>query len=102
MRILPTRCHFNGKCVCTAYKFTKLLSGSIRDNAKPDIVISMASEIKYFQATALADSAEPSSALRRLVIYYTSLMSAHNITSSATLFQSYRKKPLAVIARKSC
>lgn len=49
MRILPTRCHFNGKCVCTAYKFTKLFSGSIRDNAKPDIVIFfMASEIKYF------------------------------------------------------
>lgn len=39
MRILPTRCHFNGKCVCAAYKFTKLFSGSIRDNAKPDIVI---------------------------------------------------------------
>lgn len=84
MRILPTRCHFNGKCVCTAYKFTKLFSRSIRDNAKPDIVIFfMASEIKYFQATALPDSEEPSSALSRLVIYHTSLISAHNITSSA-------------------
>lgn len=85
MGILPTRRHFNTKCVCTAYKFTELLSGSIRDNKKPAIVISIASEIKYFQATAVPDSVELSSVLSRLVIYHTSLMSAHNITNSTTI-----------------
>lgn len=89
--IIQARRDLNGKRLLgylfyvTLYiNFRELLSGSIRNNAKPDMVISMVSEIKYFEVTALPDSMQLSSALSRLAIHHTSLMSTHDKTNNSS------------------
>jgi len=65
----------------------------------------LASEIKYFEATSLPDSAELSRAHQfpqQAGYLPYQLDVGHNITNCTTFVPKLKKKPLTVIARKQC